>query len=142
MLFCLQFLFFTYSWSFCAYTGKVRLRRALRDCKHRNLTVSKKTPSVRKKKFPLFGRETKHVKTEHVKIDRAHNHVYFREHCRVSREHAVSWESSWGPSAAFCTENLNLRGQFRGHLRAHSSVHFREHFRERVCGSNFAVRVL
>ena len=43
---------------------------------------------------------------------------------------------------AFHTEILNFRGHVRGHLRVHSRVHFREHFRERVCGSNFAVRVL
>ena len=44
----------TYSWSFFAYSGKVRLIRALRDCKQRSLTVSKKAPTVSKKAFPFF----------------------------------------------------------------------------------------
>ena len=38
--FTYNFSFFTYSWSFFAYNGKVRLVRALRDCKQRSLTVS------------------------------------------------------------------------------------------------------
>ena len=38
-----SFSFFTYSWSFFVYSGKVRLIRALRDCKQRSLTVSKKS---------------------------------------------------------------------------------------------------
>ena len=42
------FSFFTYSWSFFAYRGKVRLTSALRDCKQRSLTVSKKAPTVSK----------------------------------------------------------------------------------------------
>ena len=46
--------FFTYNWSFFGYSGKVRLIRALRDCKQRSLTVSKKTPTVSKKRFPLW----------------------------------------------------------------------------------------
>ena len=37
-----SFIFFAYTWSFFAYNGKVRLIRALRDCKQRSLTVSKK----------------------------------------------------------------------------------------------------
>ena len=41
--FAYSFSFFTYSWSFFAYNGKVRLIRALRDCKQRSLTVSKKS---------------------------------------------------------------------------------------------------
>ena len=36
-----------------AYSGKVRLIRALRDCKPRSLTVNKKTPTVSKKTSPL-----------------------------------------------------------------------------------------
>ena len=44
--------FFPYSWSFLAYTGKVRLIRALRDCKQRSSTVSKKAPTVSKKLPP------------------------------------------------------------------------------------------
>ena len=39
-------------WSFFAYSGKVRLIRALRDCKQRSLTVSKKAPTV-SKNLPL-----------------------------------------------------------------------------------------
>ena len=38
----------TYSWSFVCYSGKVRLIRALRDCKHRSLTVRKQAPTVKK----------------------------------------------------------------------------------------------
>ena len=34
--FAYSFSFFTYSWSFFTYSGKVRLIRALRDCKKRN----------------------------------------------------------------------------------------------------------
>ena len=47
------FSFFTYSWSLFPYSGKVRLIRALRDCKQRSLTVSKKAPTVSKKASPL-----------------------------------------------------------------------------------------
>ena len=36
-----------------AYSGKVCLIRALRDCKQRSLTVSKKAPTVSKKASPL-----------------------------------------------------------------------------------------
>ena len=45
--------FFAYSWSFFAHSGKVRLIRALRDCKQRSLTVSKKAPTVSKKTKPF-----------------------------------------------------------------------------------------
>ena len=38
--------------AFFAYSGKVRLIRALRDCKQRSLTVSKKAPTVRRKASP------------------------------------------------------------------------------------------
>ena len=38
--------------AFLAYSGKVHLMRALRDCKQRSLTVSKTTPTVSKKNFP------------------------------------------------------------------------------------------
>ena len=48
-----NFSFFTYNWSFFAYNGKVRLIRALRDCKQRSLTVSKKAPTVSTKASPL-----------------------------------------------------------------------------------------
>ena len=44
--------FLTYNWSFFAYSGKVRLIRALRDCKPRSSTVSKKAPTVSKKASP------------------------------------------------------------------------------------------
>ena len=47
-----NFRCFTYNWSFFAYNGKVCLRRALRDCKQRSLTVSKKAPTVSKKLPP------------------------------------------------------------------------------------------
>ena len=40
--------------AFFAYSGKVRLIRALRDCKQRSLTVSKKAPTVSKKAAPVF----------------------------------------------------------------------------------------
>ena len=46
-----NFSFFTYNWSFFAYNGKVRLIRALRDCKQRSLTVSKKAPTASEKNF-------------------------------------------------------------------------------------------
>ena len=42
------FSFFTCSWSFFAYSGKVRLISALRNCKQRSLTVSKEAPTVSK----------------------------------------------------------------------------------------------
>ena len=51
-LFAYNFSFLTYNWSFFAHTGKVHLIRALRDCKQRSLTVSKKAPTVSKKSFP------------------------------------------------------------------------------------------
>ena len=38
--------------AFFAYSGKVRLIRALRDCKQISLTASKKTPTVSKKASP------------------------------------------------------------------------------------------
>ena len=66
-----NFSFFAYNWSFFAYnnisffltvpsfftySGKVRLISALRDCKQRSLTVSKKAPTVSKKASPdIFG---------------------------------------------------------------------------------------
>ena len=40
--------------AFFAYSGKVRLIRALRDCKQRSLTVSKKAPTVSEKASPPF----------------------------------------------------------------------------------------
>ena len=46
--------FFTYSWSFFAYSGTMHLIRALRDCKHRSSTVSRKAPTVSKKASPEF----------------------------------------------------------------------------------------
>ena len=46
--------FLTHSWSSFAYSGKVRLIRALRDCKQRSLTVSKKAPTLSKKASPLL----------------------------------------------------------------------------------------
>ena len=38
--------------AFFAYSGKVHLIRALRDCKQRSLTVSKKAPTASKKASP------------------------------------------------------------------------------------------
>ena len=53
--FAYNFSFFTYNWSFFAYSGTVHLIRALRDCKQRSLTVSKKAPTVSKKaSLPLL----------------------------------------------------------------------------------------
>ena len=46
-IFAYSFSVFTYSWSFFAYGGKVRLIRALRDCKQRSLTVSKKSSNCK-----------------------------------------------------------------------------------------------
>ena len=51
-LLCLQLKLF-YCWSFLAYGRKVRLIRALRDCKQRSLTVSKQAPTVSKKASPV-----------------------------------------------------------------------------------------
>ena len=45
-------VFLTCNWSFLAYSGEVRLTRALRDCKQRSLTVSKEAPTVSKKELP------------------------------------------------------------------------------------------
>ena len=50
--FAYSFSFFTYNWSFFACSGKVRLIRAFRDCKQRSLSVSKKSPTVSKKASP------------------------------------------------------------------------------------------
>ena len=51
----LAFSMFTYSWrSFFAYSGKVHLIRALRDCKQRSLTVSKKAPPTVSKNASPF----------------------------------------------------------------------------------------
>ena len=47
-----NFSLFAYNWSSFAYSGKVRLIRALRDCKQRNLTVSKKARAVSKQASP------------------------------------------------------------------------------------------
>ena len=44
--------FFTCNWSLFAFSGKVHLIRALRDCKRRSLTVSKKARAASKKNFP------------------------------------------------------------------------------------------
>ena len=63
-----SFSVFTYSWNFfthnfsffltvgafCACSGKVRLISALRHCKQRSLTVSKKAPTVSKRASPLI----------------------------------------------------------------------------------------
>ena len=57
--------------------------------------------------LPSFSQETKHVKIGHVKIDRAHFRVHFREHWKISREH---WKIS--------------REHSRGSLRGHSLVSF------------------
>ena len=53
--FAYSFSFFTYSWSFFAYSGKVLPIRALRDCKQRSLTVSKKAPTVSKRAKAPFA---------------------------------------------------------------------------------------
>ena len=51
--FALTFLAFLLTiGAFFAYNGKVRLISALRDCKQRSLTVSKKAPTVSKKASP------------------------------------------------------------------------------------------
>ena len=42
----------TYSWSFCAYSGKVRPIRALRDGKAKKLNCKQKAPTVSKKASP------------------------------------------------------------------------------------------
>ena len=47
-----SFSFLTHSWSSFAYSGKVHLIRALRDCKQRSLTVSKKAPTVSESATP------------------------------------------------------------------------------------------
>ena len=52
-VFCLQLSLFYLQLEFFADSGKVRLIRALRDCKQRIFTVSKETPIVSKKNFPL-----------------------------------------------------------------------------------------
>ena len=44
--------FAAYSWSFFAYSEKVRLLRALRDCKQRSSTVSREAPTVSKRASP------------------------------------------------------------------------------------------
>ena len=54
--FAYGFSFFTYSWSFFAYIGKVRLIRALRDCKQGSSTVSKKARTVSTKASPILKR--------------------------------------------------------------------------------------
>ena len=52
--FTYSFSFSAYSWSFFVYSGKVRLIRAVRDCKQRSLNVSKKASTVSKKDSPCF----------------------------------------------------------------------------------------
>ena len=54
--FTYNFSFFTCSWSCFGYSGKVRLISALRDCKQRSLTVSKKAPTASKKASPPKNR--------------------------------------------------------------------------------------
>ena len=66
-----SFSFFTYSWSFFAYSGKVHLIRALRGCKQRSLSVSKKAPTVRTKAFPK--RDARHKSLQHKG---AHTELY------------------------------------------------------------------
>ena len=55
--FTYNFSVFIYSWSFFAYNGNVRLISALRDCKQRSLTVSKRAPTVSKKAPPPLQTE-------------------------------------------------------------------------------------
>ena len=45
--------------AFFAYSGKVRLIRALRDCEQRSLTVSKEAPTVSKRASPDFKNQPK-----------------------------------------------------------------------------------
>ena len=54
--FACSFSFLTYSWSFFACSGKVRLIRALRNCKQRSLMVSRKTATVSTKTSPQVFR--------------------------------------------------------------------------------------
>ena len=51
--FTYSFSFFNCNWSFFAYNGKVRLISALRDCKQRSLTESKKGPTGSKLSGPV-----------------------------------------------------------------------------------------
>ena len=52
--------------------------------KTENTKTTKENPCLN---FMSTGQETKHVKIGHVKIDRAHFCVHFREHWKYSREH-------------------------------------------------------
>ena len=51
--FACSWSFFAYNLSFSSYSEKVHLIRALRDCKQRGSTVSKKAPTVNRKSSPF-----------------------------------------------------------------------------------------
>ena len=84
-----SFSCFTYDWSFFAYNGKVRLIRALRDCKQRSSTASKKVPALSKKwegrKVPtksLFEQEAPKLEPRSVRP----NEVFENLACRICPE--------------------------------------------------------
>ena len=88
--------------------------------------------------FCCSGKETEHVKVEHVKNDHAYFCLHFREHCRICREH-----SRGSLRGEFDTENVNLHRGVSVDIFVYTSrVQFHAHFLERVRGSNFAVCVL
>ena len=76
VLFAYGFSFFTYSWSFFAYNGKVPPIRALRDCKQKGLSVSKKAPTVSKKSLPQkFSEVLTSGSSSHFSSGRSHEEL-------------------------------------------------------------------
>ena len=90
--FAYSFSFSTYSWSFFAYGGKARLIRALRDCKQRSLTVSKKAPTVSKKASPNFL--SYFTKEKWLKI--CHSPNLRKAHLPRQGKKFITWNSLWG----------------------------------------------
>ena len=82
--------------------------------------------------FSMLREETEHAKIGHVKTDRAHFRVHFRDHCEIFHEHSRG-RLRGDPVVCLKQKNLNLCGHVHEHRRVHKRLHFlaHEHLRER-----------
>ena len=76
--------------AFFSYSGEVHLIRALRDCKQRSLTVSKKAPTVSNKASPLFG-PIWTVKWQMINVREAARQMDPRESAKRAPEQPHRW---------------------------------------------------
>ena len=120
--FAYNFSFFAHSWSFFPYSGKVRLIRALRDCKQRSLTVSKKAPTVSKEAPPLF----KEVRVFKVKFEAKFHLARFPVSRIGARQKGDSkWEKPVSAKSAVSCENLRVPAVFCANLRLPNPLIYR-----------------